>query len=54
MEFVAIIETNFASDDDNVDSDCSLIRFHIVCFHDNILSEEHLNICSRRIKPTTF
>ena len=30
----------------------SLIRVHIVCFHEKIKSEVHLNICSRRKKQT--
>ena len=32
----------------------SLLRVHSVCFHDEILSEVHLNICSRRKMQTTF
>ena len=32
----------------------SLIRVHIVCFHDKILSEVHLNICNRHKKRTPF
>ena len=30
----------------------SLIRVDIVCLHENILSEVHLNICSRCKKQT--
>ena len=32
----------------------SLIRIHIVCFHDKIKTEVHMNICSRCKKQTVF
>ena len=32
----------------------SLIRVHIVCFHEKIYSEVYLNICSRSKKQVTF